>query len=74
MNTLKYAKILESAGISRKHAEAHIEIINSVVEDDMATKQDLKELEYRLTIKICGIMFGVNTTIVGFAIAILKLA
>lgn len=73
MNTLKYAKILESAGISRKHAEAHIEIINSVVEDDMATKQDLKELEYRLTIKICGIMFGIMTTLLGLTVAALKL-
>lgn len=73
MNTLKYAKVLETAGVSRKQAEAHVEIISSVLENDMATKQDLKELEYRLTIKISGIVFGIMTTLLGLTIAALKL-
>lgn len=73
INTLEYAKKLERAGVSRRQAEAHIQIISQVVEVDMATKQDLRELEYRLTIRICTIMGGITTTLIGIAIAILKL-
>jgi len=73
INTLEYAKRLEAAGVSRKQAEAHIQIISNVVEVDMATKQDLKELEYRLTIKLCTIICGFTTTTIGLAVAIIKL-
>jgi hypothetical protein len=63
-NTLKYTKQLEQAGFSREQAEAHIQIMAEMVEDSLATKQDLKELEYRLTIKL-----GVTASLVVAAIA-----
>ncbi len=47
-NALKYVKILEGAGIVREQAEAHIEIISEILEDDLATKQDIKNLEIKL--------------------------
>ena len=68
-DTLRYSKLLEEAGVSREQAEAHIRIIAEIVEGDLATKQDLRELEYRLIIKL-GV---VVTTVVGIAVAILKL-
>ena len=73
LNTLEYAKRLEAAGVSRKQAEAHIQIISNVVEVDMATKQDLREMEYRLTIRICTIMSGITTTLIGLAVALIKM-
>jgi len=73
INTLEYAKKFEKAGVNRRQAEAHIQIISQVVENDMATKQDLKELEYRLTIKLCTIICGVTTTTIGLAVAVIKL-
>lgn len=47
-NTLKYAKILEESGLPRNQAEAHMQIITAVVEEDMATKSDIKELRLEL--------------------------
>jgi hypothetical protein len=65
-DTLKYSRTLEAVGVSREQAEAHIKIIAEIVEDDLTTKQDLKELEYRLIIKLSAIL----GTIVTLAIAV----
>ncbi len=63
-NTLKYSKILEATGVSREQAEAHIQIMAEIVEDDLATKQDLKELEYRLIVKLTAILIpGIALTV-----------
>ena len=43
-NTLKYTKILEEVGVSREQAEIHVQIIAEIVEDNLATKQDIKDL------------------------------
>lgn len=47
-NALKYVRILEGAGISREQAEAHVQIISEITEGDLATKQDIKNLETKL--------------------------
>jgi len=48
MDTLMYAKKLEGVGFSREQAEMTIEILNKVVESNLATKQDVKELNVSL--------------------------
>jgi len=75
-DTLKYSKILEAVGISRDQAEAHVKIIAEIVEGELATKQDVKELkdemiklEYRLIIKL-GVLI---TAVIASAVAILKI-
>lgn len=40
-DSLKYAKILEEAGLPREQAETHIRILRDVIGEEMATKQDL---------------------------------
>ena len=50
-----YTKKLEEAGIPRVHAEAQVQMMAEVIEEDVASKQDLKELEYRLVIKLGAI-------------------
>jgi len=60
-NTLLYTKRLEATGISREQAEAHVQIIAEIVEENLATKQDLKELEYRLIIKLSAILGTIVT-------------
>lgn len=72
-NTLKYSKILEATGVSREQAEAHIQIIAEIVEDDLATKQDIREiknelnqLENRLIVKLTAIL--IPSTALTFAI------
>jgi Holliday junction resolvasome RuvABC endonuclease subunit len=51
-NALKYVKILEGTGITREQAEAHVQIISDILEGDLATKQDLKNLEIKLDTSI----------------------
>lgn len=68
-NTLRYARKLEQAGLTREQAEAHIQVIAEILEEDVATKQDLKELEYRLVIKLSAIL----GTIITLAIAVTTL-
>ncbi|MGZ3693985.1 MAG: DUF1640 domain-containing protein [Bdellovibrionota bacterium] len=43
-DTLSYAKKLEGVGVSREQAETHVQLIAEIVEDSLATKQDLKDL------------------------------
>lgn len=71
-NAFKYTKQLEDAGFSREQAEIQLQVIAEIVEDDLATKQDLKmvesnlenkivQSEYRLTIKLGGLLIAVFT-------------
>ncbi len=78
-DTLRYSKILEAVGLSRDQAEAHVKIIAEIVEGELATKQDIKELkdemiklEYRLIIKLGAVVTAVITTVVAVAVAILR--
>ncbi len=64
-NTLEYAKRLESAGVTRQQAEAQANIMTEIVDDKMATKSDLRELEYRLTIRF-GAMMAAAVAIITF--------
>lgn len=43
-NSLKYVKKLEEAGVSRALAETHIQIVSEIMETNLATQQDLKDL------------------------------
>lgn len=79
INTLKYAKRLEQAGFSREQAEANIQIIAEIVEEDVATKQDIKriedelqKLEYRLVIKISAIVGALITIAIAVTTTIAK--
>jgi hypothetical protein len=47
-NTLLYAKKLEEVVLPRIQAEAHIQIMAEIVEGDLATKQDIKNLDLKL--------------------------
>lgn len=72
-NTLKYSRKLEEVGIPREQAETHIQIIAEVLEEDMATKQDLRELEYRLLIKLSAIIGTMITLAIAITAALARL-
>jgi hypothetical protein len=73
-NSLKYAKQLEEAGVSRAQAEVHMQIMTEIMETSLATKQDIldvrrdiRELEYKLIIKVgmlVSVSMGVLVTVV----------
>ena len=78
-NTLKYAKKLEGVGITREQAEAHVQIISEIVEGDLATKQDMKDLkdelqkmEYRLVIKLGAIVTALSSAAIAILISVFK--
>ena len=54
---------LESASFSREQAEVQTEALAGMVTEAIATKQDLRELEYRLTLRL-GAMMTVSVSIV----------
>ena len=47
-DTLQYAKKLEKVGFTPEQAEVHAEAIKELVDNKLATKDDLRQLEERL--------------------------
>lgn len=72
IDTLGYTKALETVGVAREQAEAHARILSKIVEDELVTKHDLKELEFRLTVKLGGLMATLFTLQIAIVTAILK--
>jgi hypothetical protein len=46
-NSLIYAKRLEKVGLTREQAETHVQMVAEIMETNLATKQDMKDLEGR---------------------------
>lgn len=63
-DTLAYANKLKAVGVPEKQAEVHAEAIAELIVDHLATKQDLKELELRMVIKLGGMIIGSMTLLV----------
>ncbi len=51
-DTLSWAKKLEQAGVPPQQAEIQVELIFRVIDDNICTKQDLRELEGNINIKL----------------------
>lgn len=58
--------------MSREHAEAHVQIIAEILEGDLSTRQDMRDLkdemqkmEYRLTIKLGALVMGLAAAMTG---------
>lgn len=68
-NTLKYVKMLEDSGFSRDQSEITVRILTEVMEDKLATKQDLQNLKSELIIKM-GAMQAASVVII---VALIKL-
>ena len=62
-DTLAYAKKLIEAGVPAKQAEVHAEALAEMVDEQLTTKRDLKELEMRLIIRI-GAMLAAAVAII----------
>ncbi len=69
-DTLKSVEELQEAGIPESQAKAQVRVFQRIIESDLATKRDIKELqqemrelEYRLTIKT-GVMVVAATGVI----------
>ena len=56
---LTYLETLKASGIPEAQARAHAVALDEALRDTVATKHDLRELEFRLTIKLAAIVAGV---------------
>jgi hypothetical protein len=81
-DTLGYFEKLKAAGVPEIQAKAQVEVIREVIEDKLATKRDLKELELameknnkelelRLTIRF-GSMIAAAVAVLAALMAILR--
>ena len=73
-DTSKSVEELQEAGIPENQAKAQVRVFQQIIESDLATKRDMKELEqklqqemreleYRLTIKT-GVMVVASTGVI----------
>lgn len=51
-NAIKYIGELREAGVPEKQAEVHLRILHEIIESNLATKRDLRELEQRMILKL----------------------
>ena len=66
-DTHSHIKRLMTVGFTEEQAEVQTQAIAQLVEEHLATKQDLKELELRLTIRLGSMMviaIGIIATLV----------
>lgn len=73
IDALLYTKKLEEVGIPRTQAEAHVQVLKEILVNDIATKNDLKELEYRLIIKLGTLMSLATSVSIAAITALVKL-
>lgn len=76
LDTLAYTKELESAGISREHAEAHAKAARDFIMPELATKADIARLEHLIeaqTAKLTLRMGALLVVAVGALATILRL-
>ncbi|MCH8841478.1 MAG: DUF1640 domain-containing protein [SAR324 cluster bacterium] len=69
-DTHAYVKKLKEAGASEKQAEVHAQALADLVNDKLATKQDLRELELRMTVRL-GAIVTVGIGVVAVLVKIL---
>lgn len=67
-NSLEYARRLEAAGFTRQQAETQANILAEVIDERVATKQDLRELELRLIVRF-GAMLAAGVGLLSALIA-----
>jgi hypothetical protein len=79
-DTHAYVKKLTAAGVPEAQAEVHAGAIAGLVDDQLATKRDLAELELRLNAKLEGELrkqllwfFGMPVVLASALVALLKL-
>ena len=72
-DTHAYVKRLTSVGFTEEQAEVQAEVLTGLIEEQLATKRDLKELEehltYRLTLRLGSMMVAA----IGIVAALVKL-
>ncbi|MFQ5454913.1 MAG: DUF1640 domain-containing protein [Nitrospirota bacterium] len=59
-DTLEYVQKLKAVGVPEKQAEAHAHALSEVIESNLATKDDIKDLKYELKNDIKDIKYEIS--------------
>jgi hypothetical protein len=70
IDTLAYVRALESAGLDRKVAEAHLAVLRDNILPELATKQDVKDLRPQLRREVWMIALGIALGAIALVIAV----
>lgn len=74
-DTHTYVKKLKAVGFTEEQAEVQTEVVSVLIDESLATKQDLKELEIRLkhdlTMRL-GAMLAASMAIIATIVKILN--
>lgn len=71
-DVIAYVRRLKAAGVSQEQAEIQVEILSEIIEKNIATKQDLREQELRIIVKLGGFIFASTTIIISVLALLLK--
>lgn len=69
-DTLAWAKKLEKAGIPSEQAEAQVEMLSDVIEDNVCLKQDLAEVKKDILIEIERVKGSINAQIAKWVLGV----
>ncbi len=72
-DTLAYAKKLKAAGFTDDQAEIQAQALAEIIEERLATKQDLKELELRLKLDLTLRLGGMLVAGIAIVATLVKL-
>ena len=72
-DTHSYVKRLVASGVPESQAEVHAEVLVSLLSEELATKQDLKELELRLRYDLTLRLGAVAASSIGIVAVLVKL-
>lgn len=68
-DTLAYAKKLRAAGVSEQQAEIQAEALAEIIDENLATKRDIKELEQNITLKLAELKNELIKWVLGISVA-----
>jgi hypothetical protein len=68
-DSLGYFEKLKAAGVPEQQAKAHTDAMREIIEDKLATKQDLRGLEIRLELKLAELRADIIKWVAGMLIA-----
>ena len=71
-NAFKYVDQLRSVGIPDRQAEEQIKILSEIIDSELATKRDLKELEASIKKDMVITMGSFSALILGSLVALAK--
>ncbi|MFH1628495.1 MAG: DUF1640 domain-containing protein, partial [Pseudomonadota bacterium] len=68
-DTLAYAKKLKAAGFTEEQAEVQAQAFAEIIEERLATKQDLKELELAMRRDLAAVKSEIIKWVAGMLVA-----